>query len=41
MEKTRKLNINDTKPVSAISAADNVLQDFKTVNVKKRMYSPP
>ena len=27
--KTRKININDTKPVSAISAADNVLQDFK------------
>ena len=27
--KTRKININDAKPVSAITAADNVLQDFK------------
>ena len=27
--KTRKININDAKPVSAISAADNALQDFK------------
>ena len=25
----RKININDAKPVSAISAADNMLQDFK------------
>ena len=27
--KTRKNNINNVKPVSAISAADNTLQDFK------------
>ena len=27
--KTRKININHAKPVSAISATDNVLQDFK------------
>ena len=27
--KTRKINVNDAKPVSAISAADNMLQDFK------------
>ena len=27
--KTRKININDAKPVSAITAADNMLEDFK------------
>ena len=27
--KTREININDAKPVSAITVADNVLQDFK------------
>ena len=27
--KTRKINLNNAKPVSAITAADNVLQDFK------------
>ena len=27
--KTRKINVNDTKPGLAISAADNTLQDFK------------
>ena len=27
--KTRKININDAKPVLAITAADNVLEDFK------------
>ena len=27
--KTRKININDAKPVSTITAVDNVLQDFK------------
>ena len=27
--KTRKINVNDAKPVSAIAAADNALQEFK------------
>ena len=27
---TRKINIDDAKPVSAITAADNVLQDFNS-----------
>ena len=27
--KTRKININDAKPVSASTATDNTLQDFK------------
>ena len=27
--KTRQININDTKPVSAAAAINNVLQDFK------------
>ena len=27
--KTKKININDAKPVSAITAADNALQEFK------------
>ena len=27
--KTRKINVNDAKPVSAISVTDNMLQDFK------------
>ena len=27
--KTRKININDAKRVSAITAADNALQEFK------------
>ena len=27
--KTRKININDAKPVSAITAADNTLEYFK------------
>ena len=37
--KTQKFNINDVKPVSAISAADNALQDFKQSMLKKE-YSP-
>ena len=38
--KTRKININGAKPVSAISAADNALQDFKQSMLRKRTYSP-
>ena len=38
--KTRKININDAKPVSAISAADNVLQDFKQ-SMLRREYTHP
>ena len=38
--KTRKININDAKPVSAISAADNVLQDFKH-SVLRREHTHP
>ena len=33
--KTRKINVNDAKPVSAISATDNVLQDFKQSMLRK------
>ena len=33
--KTRKININDAKPVSAISATDNALQDFKQSMLRK------
>ena len=33
--KTRKINVNDVKPVSAISATDNVLQDFKQSMLRK------
>ena len=38
--KTRKININDAKPVSAISAADNVLQDFKQSILTKECTHP-
>ena len=33
--KTRKININDAKPVSAFTATDNVLQDFKQSMLRK------
>ena len=33
--KTRKNNVNDIKPVSAISATDNALQDFKQSMLRK------
>ena len=39
--KTRKININDTKPVSAISAADTVLQDFKQSMLGRECTHPP
>ena len=38
--KTRKININDTKPVSAISAADNMLQDFKQSMLRREHTHP-
>ena len=33
--KMRKINVNDAKPVSAISATDNMLQDFKQPMLRK------
>ena len=38
--KTRKININDAKPVSAITAADNVLQDFKQSMLRRECTHP-
>ena len=38
--KTRKININDTKPVSAITAADNMLQDFKQSMLRRECTHP-
>ena len=38
--KTRKININDAKPVSAISAADNALQDFKQSMLRRDCTHP-
>ena len=38
--KTRKININDAKPVSAISAADNMLQDFKQSMIRREHTHP-
>ena len=38
--KTRKININDAKPVSAISAADNALQDFKQSMLRREPTHP-
>ena len=34
-DKTRKIKINDVKPVSAFTAADNVLKDFKQSMLRK------
>ena len=33
--KTRKINFNDAKPVSAFTATDNALQDFKQSMLRK------
>ena len=33
--KTRQININDVKPVSARAATDTVLQDFKQAAMRK------
>ena len=38
--KTRKININDAKPVSAITAADNVLQEFKQSLLRRECTHP-
>ena len=38
--KTRKININDAKSVSAIIAADNVLQDFKQSMLRRECTHP-
>ena len=38
--KTRKININDAKPVSAITAADNVLEDFKQSMLRREHTHP-
>ena len=38
--KTRKININDAKPVSAITSADNTLQEFKQSMLKKEHTHP-
>ena len=38
--KTRQININDAKPVSATAATDNALQDFKQ-SAMKREYTHP
>ena len=38
--KTRKININDAKPVSAITAADNMLQDFKQSMLRRECTHP-
>ena len=38
--KTRKININDAKPVSAISAADNALQHFKQSMLRRECTHP-
>ena len=38
--KTRKININNAKPVSAISAADNMLADFKQSMLRRECTHP-
>ena len=38
--KARKININDAKPVSAITAADNMLQDFKQSLLRRESTHP-
>ena len=38
--KTRKININDTKPVSAITAMNNTLQEFRQSMLKKEHTHP-
>ena len=37
---TRKITINDAKPVSAILAADNMLQDFKESMLRRECTHP-
>ena len=38
--KTRKINVNNAKPVPAITAADNALQDFKQLMFRKEHTHP-
>ena len=38
--KTRKINVNNAKPVSAITAADNALQEFKQSMLRKQHTHP-
>ena len=38
--KTRKSHVNDAKPVSAITAADNVLQEFRQSMLRKEHAHP-
>ena len=38
--KTRKININNSKLVSAITAADNVLQEFEQSMLRKEHTHP-
>ena len=38
--KTRKISINDAKPVSAITAADNMLEDFKQSMLRRECTHP-
>ena len=38
--KTRKININDAKPVSAITATDNMLEEFKQSMLRKECTHP-
>ena len=38
--KTRKINVNDAKPVSATRAADNTLQEFKQLMLRKEHTHP-
>ena len=38
--KTRQISINDPKPVSASTATDNVLQEFKKLALRKEHNHP-
>ena len=38
--KSRKININDAQPVSAITAADNALEDFKQSMLRREFTHP-
>ena len=38
--KTRKINVNNAKPVSATTAADNALQEFKQLMLRKEHTHP-
>ena len=38
--KTRPININDAKPISAKAATDNAIQDFKQAAMKREHTHP-